>query len=166
MQIHRIKKWTKTIITYSLFFAVISWGIDYYRGGEVPRETLPVLMTTTVQGESVDLMALSQDQAVVVYFWATWCVPCKTVTPTINWLSDHLPVVSVALSSGEDERLTRYLTAKGYDFPVINDNQSKISREWGISITPTILIVKDGKVTSLTTGFTTPFGILYRYLTA
>jgi thioredoxin 1 len=39
------------------------------------------------------------DKAVLVYFWASWCGPCRLVSPAINWAantySDRLKVVKL-----------------------------------------------------------------------
>jgi hypothetical protein len=54
------------------------------------------------------------------------------------------------------------LQAKDYSFDVLNDTSGQIGRDWAISVTPTIAIIKDGEIKSITTGVTTPLGIWLR----
>ncbi|MEC4984510.1 MAG: thioredoxin domain-containing protein [Oscillatoria sp. PMC 1068.18] len=30
-----------------------------------------------------------QPKSVLVYFWASWCGPCKLVSPSVDWLADE-----------------------------------------------------------------------------
>lgn len=164
----RVKKsWVsrlKSILGYVLFFLVVGWGVDLWRAQELVSGKAPDLTVVSVQGETVDLLAMSQDKPVLVYFWATWCSVCSTVSPSVDFISDGYQVVTVALSSGADERVQRYLAAKGYDFSVVNDKKGLISRQWGISVTPTLFVVNKGEISFVTTGFTSPLGMWARLL--
>jgi hypothetical protein len=84
----------------------------------------------------------------------------------VDWFSNHYQVVSVALSSGSDERVHRYMQAKDYEFPVINDSNGLISRQWNISVTPTIAVIYKGKIENISTGVTTPMGLWLRIFSA
>ncbi|MDJ0536356.1 MAG: thioredoxin [Xenococcaceae cyanobacterium MO_207.B15] len=39
------------------------------------------------------------DKAVLVYFWASWCGPCRLVSPSVSWVaatySDRLKVIKL-----------------------------------------------------------------------
>ena len=154
----------KSLLGYILFFLVVGWGVDLWRAQDLVSGKAPQLTAVSVQGEAVDLLAMSQEKPVLVYFWATWCSVCSTVSPSVDFVSDGYQVVTIALSSGADERVQRYLGAKDYDFTVINDEKGLISREWGISVTPTLFVIDKGEVSSVTTGFTSPFGMWARLL--
>jgi len=154
----------KSLLGYVLFFLVVGWGVDLWRAQDLVSGKAPQLTAVSLQGEAVDLFAMSQEKPVLVYFWATWCSVCSTVSPSVNFVSDGAQVVTVALSSGADERVQRYLGAKDYDFTVINDEKGLISREWGISVTPTLFVIDKGEISSVTTGFTSPFGMWARLL--
>lgn len=161
------KSWAgriKSVLGYALFLLVVGWGVDLWRAQDLASGAVPVLKSVSVQGESLDLFAMSQEKPVLVYFWATWCSVCRTVSPSVDFVSDQYQVVTVALNSGDEARVQRYLNAKDYHFPVVNDPTGLISREWWISVTPTIFIVDKGEVSSVTTGFTSPFGMWARLL--
>lgn len=159
----RLKRWSKELLSILLIVGIISAAMDFYRAQSMPQGDALPMVGTTVQGEQVDLLELSkQGEPVIVYFWATWCGACKLVSPSVDWLAKSHNVVSVSLSSGSDERVSLFMQAKDYNFPVLNDVNGHIGRDWTISVTPTIAIIKDGEIKSITTGVTTPLGIWLR----
>ena len=32
---------------------------------------------------------LNADKTVLAYFWASWCGPCRLVSPTMNWVAEN-----------------------------------------------------------------------------
>ena len=161
------KRWIlrlKSAVSYLLLLLVLGWGVDFWRAQSLASGRAPELVASSVQGESIDILLMSQEKPVLVYFWATWCSVCRAVSPSVDWFSDNYQVVTIALSSGEDKRIRHYLNAKEYQFTVINDAKGTVARDWGISLTPTIFIIDKGEITSVTTGFTSPLGIWARLL--
>jgi len=124
----------------------------------------PELIGMSIQGENIDVLEMSKEKPVIVYFWATWCIPCKFVSPTISWMSnsEDYDIVGVSIGSGSDTRVKRFMDVNGYDFININDAKGFWGREWGISVTPTVVFIKDGEIKTVTTGITTPPGLLAR----
>jgi thiol-disulfide isomerase/thioredoxin len=158
--------WLKEVSVFILIAIVVGWGVDFWRSQSMVSGKVPELVMQSVQGDNIDLVSLSQEKPVMVYFWATWCSVCMTVSPSVDIVSGTHQVVTVALNSGEPQRIKQYLNAKGYDFNVINDPRGVIGRNWGVSVTPTIFVVDKGEITSVTTGFTSPFGMWLRLLIA
>lgn len=158
--------WLKEIIILTVMVIVIGWGVDLWRSQSMASGPAPQLLSQSVSGTNIDLLAMSQEKPVMVYFWATWCAVCNSVSPSVDLISEHYQVVTVALTSGEKKRIEQYLNAKQYQFDVINDPQGQISRKWGISVTPTIFVIYKGEITSVTTGFTSPVGMWLRLLFA
>ncbi|MEZ8629353.1 protein disulfide oxidoreductase [Vibrio lentus] len=158
-----LKKWGKELVSMILIVGVVSFAMDFYHSRSMPQGDAIPIVGQSIQGEDIDVIELSKSgKPVIVYFWATWCSACKLVSPTVNSFSDSHQVVSVALSSGPDERVQHFLDAKEYDFPVINDLSGSISRSWGVNVTPSIVIIKDGKISSIATGVTSPIGLWLR----
>ncbi|KHF13173.1 protein disulfide oxidoreductase [Vibrio parahaemolyticus] len=157
-----LKYWLGQVLQMVLIVTVISLAMDWYRAQDMPSEQAPSLSAIMGDGEYVDVVAKSHEEPVVVYFWATWCPVCKFVSPSVSWLSQHYSVVGVSGASGPQERVTQFMQAKDYRFDNINDPKGEVMQEWEISVTPTIYILRDGEVSSVTTGVTTPIGILAR----
>ncbi len=157
------KYWLKEFCLALVIIAVASYAMDFYHSSSAPKGKAPEIQTVDINGNHIDVNALSkQGGTVIVYFWATWCGACKWVSPVIDWFANDHQVVTIALSSGDNARIQSYLDAKQYQFSVINDAQHPVSNEWGIRVTPTIAIVKDGEIKYLTSGITTPWGLWLR----
>lgn len=67
------------------------------------------------------------DKVVVVDFWATWCGPCKMISPVFEKVSDT--------KAGE--------TIGFYKVDV--DEQSQIAQEVGVRAMPTFVFFKNGE---------------------
>ncbi len=70
---------------------------------------------------------INSDVAVLVDFWAEWCMPCKMLAPTV-------------------EELARDYSGKLKVGKVDTDSNREISLAHGISAIPTLILFKDGKV--------------------
>ncbi|MGR5094157.1 protein disulfide oxidoreductase [Vibrio maritimus] len=159
-------KWSKELISVFVLVTLVSLALDWYRSLDMPKGDAPTLQAVTLDNIPVDIIEQSHQEPVVLYFWATWCGACRFVSPTIDWFSERYQVVSVALSSGPDQRVKQYMQAKDYHFPVINDANSLISRQWNITVTPTIAVINKGQIENISTGVTTPMGLWLRILSA
>ena len=52
-----------------------------------------------IQDQDFETEVLKAQQAVLVYFWASWCGPCRLVSPSVEWVagnySDRLKVIKM-----------------------------------------------------------------------
>ena len=156
--------WLKQIALFMLFAIVITGVMDIWRGKDIPRDNLPDIKGMTLSGTDIDIDALSQDQAVLVYFWGTWCPVCNFVSPAVDTMASMYPVVTVAMNSGPDDKMVKYLKHKGYEFETINDSNNDIARDWSVQLTPTLMVFKDGELKHYTTGFTSLPGMWWRMI--
>ena len=162
----RIKKWMIELVLTLFMSAVVVTGYNLYVQRDMPSGFAPGFEATLLDETEIDLQELSRDKTVLLYFWASWCRVCVWVSPAVSDIaqnySDSYQVVTVSLSSGTDQRLKAYMQAKDLFFPTVNDDDNIISRTWSVSVTPSVFIIRDGEIKSITTGWTTTAGMLIR----
>ncbi|MCK8044664.1 protein disulfide oxidoreductase [Shewanella sp. 1CM18E] len=158
--------WLKQLLFMLVLLTVFSAALDIWRSRDIPKTDLPNIQATTLQGEQIELLAMSHEQPVLLYFWGTWCPVCSFVSPSVNVMSGSYPVVSVAMTSGPDKKMQQYLQHKGYKFAVVNDASGEIAQQWSMQVTPTLMVIKEGELAYYTSGFTSLPGIWWRMLFA
>lgn len=74
-----------------------------------------------------------QGELVVVDFFATWCGPCKMISPILEKFASEHPEVKV--------------------IKVDVDDFTNIAREYGVSSIPTLILFKNGELVDRKVGF-------------
>lgn len=110
----------------------------------------PPLELTDLDGKAHRL-ADYRGRAVLVNFWATWCVPCREEMPSFERLRASLEgqkVAVLAVNLAEPEaRIRRFLETVPVRFPVLLDRDGTTARAWQARVLPaTYIIGPDGKV--------------------
>ena len=140
--------------------------LDFVRRPVVPEEINKITLQD-LQGNSFSLESLDQNKATLLYFWGTWCGYCRYTSPAINDLAkEGYPVVSVALRSGSTQEVADYLAEHQYSFTTVNDPQGVLANQWEVGVTPTIIILHNGKMDLATTGWTSYWGLKVRLFLA
>ncbi len=88
---------------------------------------LPHVFDATEQNFEADVIRASLTTPVLVDFWATWCGPCKTLTPILE---------KVVASYAGKVKLAK----------VDTDAQMQLASVFGIRSLPTVVLVKDGQM--------------------
>lgn len=167
----KLRSFIVQLLGFIVIFFVISSILDFWRGKSLSTAAMPIDSYVDIADNIVDIAALSEQELTVVYFWATWCGPCKITSPSIKQLAKHYNVVTVAMASGEDAGLASYFDNdssnqrasnknaphksdrnKRTPLPIINDDSQDIAQQWGIKVTPTVLFIKNRKILGHTTG--------------
>lgn len=152
----------KNIFLFGSLFIIMSIMMDWYRKPTAPAQFEQQVQYDLQQQPKV-IAQLSHDKPMLLYFWGSWCHFCEFVSPSIQEFTDNgTPVLGVALKSGTTEEVLAYQQSKGYNFATLNDPTGDFSRGWDIQATPTILIIKDGKIINHTTGYTSYWGLKFR----
>ncbi len=111
-----------------------------------PRDfSLPFL-----DGKNVSLSSY-RGKVVLLNFWATWCPPCRAEMPSMETLYrrfNNQGLEILAVDVGEDTLMVqRFIRSGGYTFPVMLDNDNKVSSVYGIEAIPTTYIIdREGKI--------------------
>jgi len=114
-----------------------------------------------VRGES-ELEARIESGGHVLFFWATWCAPCKAALPELLAWSDETGIPVVAVSDENPETVREFLDGWETPFPeLVATDELRLSYVgYGVSGTPTFVLVDgDGQVTWRQTGYSRRRGL-------
>ncbi|MCG9915500.1 MAG: thioredoxin [Phenylobacterium sp.] len=91
------------------------------------------MSTVTVTDESFEKDVLQAQRPVLVDFWAEWCGPCKQIAPALEQISEELAgQVTIAKLNIEDSPTT--------------------PSRYGVRGIPTMMLFKDGQMSSMKVG--------------
>lgn len=159
----RIKRGLLSAAKFLLLAALVASAVSWYHSRNMPKGQALPLVQTDLKGQPLNLQAMTADGPVLLYFWATWCGYCRVVSPAVSELAENHQVITIALQSGSADEVTAYQREHDLNFDTINDPTGALSSRWGLQVTPTIVIVdKAGKVSAVTSGMTSKWGLLAR----
>ncbi len=100
-----------------------------------------------LEGNTVRLNDFRNEKAVLIYFWATWCPSCVTVHPDLTRLREEisdqeLEILGINVGSGDSlERVKRFEKRYPSQWPVLYDEGSAVTRNYGVQGIPLFIVV-------------------------
>jgi thiol-disulfide isomerase/thioredoxin len=157
-----LKKWGKEIASTAILLFVIVNAVSFFRAPDIADKNLPEINTLLTDEELYSTLDY-KGKPLLIHFWATWCPTCKLEAANIQSLSQEYNVLTIAVKSGSDEKINRYLKEHSLDFKVINDSHGVLSQQFSVPAFPTTFIYdKEGKLTFTEVGYTSTWGLSLR----
>ncbi|HSC88989.1 MAG TPA: redoxin domain-containing protein [Polyangiaceae bacterium] len=116
---------------------------DRVRLAFIGRQAPEIAGVTTFQGET-SALADVRGRVVVVEFWASWCGPCRFVSPTLDrWYRDYRPrgaeVIGITVDSpSEGAEVAQRL---GMSYTLAHDPSGRTTRSYLANQVPMIVLI-------------------------
>jgi cytochrome c biogenesis protein CcmG/thiol:disulfide interchange protein DsbE len=119
------------------------------------QNALPDTRIKSLQGNEVMFNSFgnTRDTAVIISFWATWCIPCiqelNTIHDQYEDRQKETPFRFIAISIDDArtvQKVKPFVAGKGWPYEIYLDVNSDLKRALNIIDVPHILIIKNGKI--------------------
>lgn len=80
-----------------------------------------------------DQEVLNSNKPVLLDFWASWCGPCRMVSPTVEEIADEVEGIAKVGKINVDE-------------------ETELASKFRVMSIPTLMVVKDGKISATSVG--------------
>lgn len=105
---------------------------------------------------------LTNEDGFLLFFWATWCGPCKQAVPEVLAFEHERGATVIAITDERAAQLEPFFETRNSPFPrtVATDRRRLAFQSYGVSGTPSfVLIGPDGTVQSTSTGYSREKGL-------
>ena len=87
----------------------------------------------TVNNRNFHELVVESDRTVLLDFWASWCGPCRMIAPIVEEIAEERADVLVG--------------------KVNVDEELELASRFGITSIPTLIVIKNGEVSSTLVGY-------------
>ena len=141
------KKLSRLILIFVATFAFALPFIAPLEGGEAKDFTL-----LDMNGNKVRLSELADDKPLLLYFWASWCKPCRLITPRVSTLAeeykDRVTVIGINVGGVDSLKgVKKYSKRYKVNYPLLIDSDNETVEAYSVHAIPTVILLdKNGKI--------------------
>jgi thiol-disulfide isomerase/thioredoxin len=141
------KKLSRLILIFVATFALAAPFIARLEGGQVKDFTL-----LDMDGNKVRLSELADDKPLLLYFWASWCKPCRLITPQVSTLAedykDRVTVIGINVGGVDSlKSVKKYSKRYKVNYPLLIDSDNETVEAYSVHAIPTVVLLdKNGKI--------------------
>ena len=121
---------------------ILANAISFYKSQDLSQKPLAIQNFKLINNQEYKI---PDKKPIMIHFWATWCPTCKLEASNINFLAKHFEIVTIAIKSGSDDAIKKYINERNYTFKIVNDKNSKLSSQFHIAGFPTTFIYDKNK---------------------
>lgn len=156
----KIISFLKEAVKFIVIITIALNLISLYKSRDIRKEDLVLKDINLISGTNYQI---KNTEPVLIHFWATWCPVCKIENPSIQKLSKDHQVITVAVESGDDNVIKRFMKENNLSFKTANDPYRTLAEQFNIKGYPTTLIYdKKGKLVFSEVGYTSTLGLKLR----
>lgn len=86
----------------------------------------------TITKNNFDIEVTNSEKPVLLDFWASWCGPCRMLSPVVDEIAEEILDIKVG--------------------KVNVDEQPELASQFGVMSIPTLVLMKDGEVVQKSVG--------------
>jgi cytochrome c biogenesis protein CcmG/thiol:disulfide interchange protein DsbE len=151
--------------------ALLVWQLGHQQHAPGVGAVAPAFSLRRLDGPGRVSLDAYRGRPVVLNFWASWCVPCKSEAAVLerDWTSYHgRGVVFLGVDytdSVSDAR--RFVSAHALTFTMVEDGSGKVTGSYGVSQVPeTYVLSRQGRVVAHLAGPITDPGFAAKFRSA
>ena len=135
------KKLSRLIVIFAATLAFFSLFTAPLQGDQHKNFTL-----LDMNGNKVRLFDLAMEKPLLLYFWASWCKPCRQVTPQVSSLAekykDRLTVIGINVGGIDSPKgVKKYGNRHGITYPLLIDSDNEMVEAYSVHAIPTIILM-------------------------
>lgn len=156
----------KRLLLDAVLVIAVVFGIQAWQQRDVPAGPAPAIAGELAGGGTFDLAswrASYPGRPVALHFWAEWCPICTKEEGSVSAILADWPVMTVAMQSGSAAQVAAHLRGKSLAWPALVDADGRIAAAYGLKGVPAFIVIdRDGRIRSVSTGYTTELGMRLR----
>lgn len=90
------------------------------------------MSVTVITKDNFNNEVMNSEKPVLIDFWASWCGPCRMVSPIVDEIADEVSSVKVV--------------------KINVDEQPELAQKYDIMSIPTLMVMKNGKIVNKSVG--------------